>query len=244
MHALSAGELLDVWEAGFAQAPTERALALLAVACPETSRDALAALTIGARDASLLRLREGLWGPQMAAVVVCPGCQERLELTLDTGQMLASSQPALPSEIPLSIAEYNITFRLPTSLDMLAGVVQGAPEGGRPLLLERCLLSAQEGGSPVSPETLPAEVLAGVVKSMAEADPLADIQLELNCPACEQRWRAVFDIVSFLWTEIEVWAWRMLSDVHTLARAYGWHEREILSLSPTRRQFYLEMVGA
>ena len=32
MRALSAGELLDVWEAGFAQALTERALALLAVA--------------------------------------------------------------------------------------------------------------------------------------------------------------------------------------------------------------------
>ena len=79
---------------------------------------------------------------------------------------------------------------------------------------------------------------------MAEADPLADIQLDLTCPSCERRWRAVFDIVSFLWTEIEVWAWRTLSDVHTLARAYGWSERDILTLSPTRRQFYLEMVGA
>jgi len=35
-----------------------------------------------------------------------------------------------------------------------------------------------------------------------------------------------------------------LSDVHTLARAYGWRERDILTLSPTRRQFYLNMVGA
>ena len=49
--------------------------------------------------------------------------------------------------------------------------------------------------------------------------------------------------MSFLWTEIEAWAWRMLSDVHTLARAYGWGERDILALSPTRRQFYLEMGG-
>jgi hypothetical protein len=80
--------------------------------------------------------------------------------------------------------------------------------------------------------------------AMAEADPLADIQLGMTCPFCDHRWRVVFDIVSFLWTEIEAWAWRMLADVHTLAQAYGWGEREILTLSPTRRQFYLDMVGA
>jgi hypothetical protein len=79
---------------------------------------------------------------------------------------------------------------------------------------------------------------------MAEADPLADIQIAISCPACAQGWRAAFDILTFLWSEIEAWAWRMLSDVHTLASAYGWCERDILALSPTRRQFYLEMVGA
>jgi hypothetical protein len=90
---------------------------------------------------------------------------------------------------------------------------------------------------------LPAEVVSGIAESMAQADPLADIQLKIDCPSCRHRWRAAFDIVSFLWTEIEAWAGRMLSEVHTLARAYGWREAEILALSATRRQFYLEMVG-
>jgi hypothetical protein len=244
MRALSAGELLDVWEAGFAQAPTERALALLAVACPETSQDVLAELSIGQRDGNLLILRERLWGPQMAAVVVCPGCRERLELSLDTREMLANSQRKQPSEIPLSIAEYSVTFRLPTSWDLVAEVGPGGLRAGIRGILERCLLSARQGNTPVSSDKLPEEVVAAIAKCMAETDPLADIQLGLTCPACRHQWHALFDIVSFLWTEIEVWAWRMLSDVHTLARAYGWGEREILSLSPTRRQFYLEMVGA
>ena len=243
MRAPSAGELLNVWEAGFAQAPTERALALLAVACPETSRDALAALSIGQRDARLLALREGLWGPQMEAVVACQDCRERLELPLDTRQLLSQSPSTPPGEIPLSVAEYNMVFRLPTSLDLLAHVGYGATGGHSPLL-HRCLLSAQQRGVPVEADKLPVEVVEAVTKSMAEADPLADIQLDLTCPSCQHRWHSVFDIVSFLWTEIEVWAWRMLSDVHTLARAYGWSERDILALSPTRRQFYLEMVGA
>jgi len=244
MRAPNAGELLDVWEAGFAQAPTERALALLAVACPETARDALAALSIGQRDARLLALRLGLWGSQMEAVVLCPSCQERLELNLDVREMLASSPGNQPGELSLSIAEYHVTFRLPTSLDLLEQSGQRAEEGSSGLLLDHCLLSAHQGDAPVDSDKLPEEVVAAVVTRMAEADPLADIQLGVACPSCEHRWHAVFDIVSFIWTEIEVWAWRILSDVHTLARAYGWSERDILTISPTRRQFYLEMVGA
>jgi uncharacterized protein YbaR (Trm112 family) len=244
MRALSAGELLDVWEAGFAQTPTERALALLAAACPETSRDGLAALTIGQRDAKLLRLREGLWGSQMAAVMVCPGCRERLEVNLDAQEMLAGSPREQPGEISLSVAEYHVIFRLPTSLDLLEHCGQRASKGYSEALLDRCLLSARQGEEPVHSDKLPEEVVAGIAKRMEEADPLADIQIGLACPSCERKWSAIFDIVSFIWTEIEVWAWRILTDVHTLAQAYGWSERDILTISPTRRQFYLEMVGA
>jgi len=244
MRAPSAGELLDVWETGFSQSLTDRALALLAAACPETSRDALAALSIGSRDAGLLRLREEIWGPRMDAAVVCRNCRERLELTLDSGQMLSRSERTQPGEITWSIAGFTITFRVPASLDLIAAMEPGNPGDFSALIFQRCLLSARQGDAPVNPDQLPPEVAAGVAERMAEADPLADIRLDLTCPSCEHRWSAVFDIVSFLWTEIEVWAWRMLSDVHTLARAYGWHERDILALSPTRRQFYLEMVGA
>jgi uncharacterized protein YbaR (Trm112 family) len=243
MRALSAGELLEVWEAGFTQALMERALALLAAACPDDSWDHLAALSIGQRDARLLTLREELWGPRMDAVVVCPDCRERLELTLDTREMLANSQRAQQGETTLNIADFKMTFRLPTSLDLIA--ISGyVANGGTTPFLDRCLLSVQQGGVPVESDKLPPEIVESVIKSLAEADPLADIQLSLTCPSCEHRWRVLFDIVSFLWTEIEVWAWRILSDVHTLARAYGWSERDILTLSPTRRQFYLEMVGA
>jgi len=244
MHALLAAELLDVWEAGFAQAPTERALALLAVACPETSRDALATLTIGQRDARLLALRQGLWGPQMEVVVVCPNCRERIELPLDTRRLLADSPMDVPGEISLRIAEFNVTFRVPTILDISGAASQAETITEFANVIRSCLTKAEHAGALVDMDKLPQEVIEGIVKSMAEADPLADIQLDLTCPSCQHRWHAVFDIVSFLWTELEVWAWRILSDVHTLARAYGWGERDILSLSPTRRQFYLEMVGA
>ena len=247
MRALSAAELLEVWEAGFAQASTERALALLAAACPESSRDTLAAMSIGRRDAELLALRDALWGPRMEAVVVCPGCRDRLEMALNTREFLSCPQPALPGAISLSMAGYDVSFRLPTTLDVMEAAGQagtGDQESCPRLVFQRCLLSARQGNESVTPDQLPAEVVDGIAKRMGEADALAEIQLQVTCPSCQHAWRALFDVVSFLWTEIEVWAWRILSDVHTLASAYGWDERDILALSPTRRQFYLEMVGA
>src|ERR1039458_9446874 len=102
MRALSALELLEVWEDGAAQPLAQRALELLEAACPETSRDSLAALSIGQRDAKMLTMREGLWGPRMAAVVACPVCRTRLELTLDTREILAQSPRNQPGERPLS----------------------------------------------------------------------------------------------------------------------------------------------
>ena len=51
------------------------------------------------------------------------------------------------------------------------------------------------------------------------------------------------DIASFFWSEIHSWAQRALREVATLARAYGWREADILSMSARRRQAYLEMIS-
>ena len=78
---------------------------------------------------------------------------------------------------------------------------------------------------------------------MAEADPQADVQLALVCPACGHTWQATFEIVSFLWAELSAWAERTLADVHALASTYGWREADILAMSARRRQRYLELAG-
>jgi hypothetical protein len=54
----------------------------------------------------------------------------------------------------------------------------------------------------------------------------------------------LFDAGSFFWSELGAWARRLLHEIHSLARAYGWSESEILTLSPARRQAYLELIGS
>jgi hypothetical protein len=252
MHALSAAQLLGVWEGAGARPHAERALSLLAPACPELSPEELARLSVGRRDSLLLTLREWTFGPRLSCRARCERCGEPLELAFEVSDIRAVQDSAeVADALTLSVDDYEVTFRLPDSLD-LSAVAAEVEEGGgadfadaRQSLLARCVLRVSEGGEERSggPVVLPERVREAVAARMAEADPQSDIRLALSCPACEHRWSVAFDIVSYFWSEITAWAGRTLREVHTLASAYGWREEDILAMSPRRRHAYLEMVG-
>ena len=244
MRALTASQLLAVWEQGWTQAPLQRALTLLAAACPENSPDDLAQWSIGRRDTSLLKLREWAFGSRLACMASCPECGERLELAFETGDIRAGEYPDTAEargQLSLSLEEFEIRFRLPNSLDLIALSSDGELAETRSQLLERCLISAKQNGEAIAANELSDEVLEAVTAQMLEADPQGDVQLALTCPACSHRWQVPFDILSFFWNEINVWAQRIVREVHILASTYGWREADILTLSPWRRQVYLQM---
>jgi len=243
MLALSASQLLDVWERGFGQASAEQALTLLSAACPEMSPEALSQLSIGRRNARLLTLREWTFGLGLEALVTCQGCAERLELDLRTTDLLVDAPEDEETE-PLSLEAdgYTIRFRLPDSTD-LVGASGTETATLRRRIFERCLLSVRHGGEEVSFSELPDGVIGLVAERMAQADPQADVTFSVACPACGHTWQATFDIVTFFWREITGWSHRILQEVHLLASAYGWTEADILAMSPWRRQCYVEMFG-
>ena len=70
----------------------------------------------------------------------------------------------------------------------------------------------------------------------------SEIRFEMSCPSCGKSWLEIFDIVSFLWREISSSVQRIFRDVATLAKFFGWNEKDILAMSEYRRQIYLEMV--
>jgi len=241
MRSPSAAELLHVWELGLDHGPVARALELLAAACPEISPEALAYLNVGRRDAMLLTLRELTFGPIMACFIVCVRCNERLEFGVTVDDLRAGAGVEPEEELSMSMSGYDLRLRLPNSRDLADACVAGATKGPH-VLLERCLLSVCVENEPVAADRLPAEIAEAVVGRLAAADPDANIQLAVTCPNCQHQWLAGFDIGRFFWNEIEAWAARLLREIHALASAYGWHERDIIGLSPIRREFYLEMV--
>ena len=243
MQTPSASELLGAWECGLAEPPCMRAAALLRLALPESSAERLAELSIGQRDACLLDLRESSFGRRVIGVASCPGCAELLELDFDIREVRVSpDQSSAPAA--LAVAGYEVRFRLPTMQDLLASLHPNDLEATRQALLERAVIRASHAGEAVTPVALPTEVAELVEARLGELDPQADVRLALSCSDCGQEWDARFDIATFLWSELDAWAGRLLYEVHLLASAYCWRETDILALSPARRRFYLEAVSA
>jgi hypothetical protein len=238
---LNATNLLTAWEEGVSQHPLQRGLTLLALAWPQRSIDEWARVSMGERDRQLLQLRDELFGSKFEAIAACPKCGERLELSFTTQELLSQAGETTREPLRLSSGGYEVNYRVPTTADLLA--VLNDPGQARELLLDRCIEAHSEGVA-VAASALPDEVVKLLGQKMADADPQAEVQIVLDCPACSHHWPTVFDILSYLWGEIENWSLRLLHDVHSLARAYGWSERDILSMSATRRRLYLEMVGA
>ena len=244
MRALSAAELLDVWEHGFVQSPAERALTLLEAACPELSADSIAKLTVGERDLRLLALREWTFGSQLLCLAMCTGCGEQLELSFRAGELFAHEETELVGSFLLPAGEFDVTFRLPNSLDLVALSRLSDVAAGRQLLLGRCISRVERRGEEVAVAELPPFVLDAVVARMGELDKSGDVQLSLNCPQCSHASQPIFDIESFFWREISAWANRILREIHALASAYGWRESDILGMSTWRRAVYLNLIGA
>jgi hypothetical protein len=243
VRPLSANDLLEVWEVGQDRHPLDRALTLLGAACPELAADELAGLSVGARDARLLTLRERTFGPRLTGFVECPRCAEGLEFEAAVADLRAPPTPDPGEESwELAVGDLSLRFRLPDSRDLGAAAACPDPTAARRLLVRRCVLHASRGGAPVSGDDLPAEAVAGLARRMVEQDPQAETLLEFSCPACEHDWQALFDIVAFLWSELAARADHLLGEVHALARAYGWREADILGMSAYRRRLYLEMV--
>lgn len=244
MHPLSASDIVRIWERGQGKPYLERAMLLLSAIFPETERDELASLSVGQRDAFLLALREKTLGSQIQAYARCPQCSENLEITINIPDIQVM-QPgdAKPPEYWWQEGDYQMRYRLLNSWDL--ATIRRIPDVvlARGQLLRLCVLEAQRQGVRVPPEDLPEEMVGVLTAQMEEQDPQADVRFNVSCPVCGSSWQTIFDIVSYLWTEVTVVAQRALMDVHELARAYGWHEMEILSMSAARRQLYLEMVG-
>jgi len=241
LRALNASEIIRIWETAYRFHPVDQALTILQQAMPEYTRDQLAALPLGRRDTLLLAVRRRNFGDTMPGRCHCRQCGEVLEFELSCGALTEGA--AEPQQKVICRDEYKITLRPLDSFDLAAAAGAATVEKARELLLHRCVVESCHRGKVVDANQLPPAVVDSVVETAPATDPQAEVQLDLNCPACGHRWPILFDISRFLWQEISARARQLLMTVHQLARAYGWNELDILNPSPARRAAYLQMVS-
>ena len=155
--------------------------------------------------------------------------------------LLARAEPQPPA--PLGAGGFVVHWRPPDSLDVAAAAEAGDAAAAERVLLDRCVESAQGPGGAVDVSALPGAVREALARAMADADPLAEVLVDVACPACESAFVADLDLGAFVWAELSAQARRLMREVDVLARAYGWTEAEALALGEGRRSAYLELAA-
>lgn len=243
---LDAEALLRLWECGLGQPPGALDDALLRAA----SEDLEPNPTLGERNARLVALHAGLFGPELELMSHCPACGTVVQFTPDCDALAARMRPSSKNIEPhrLEAQGHVIEFRLPNSADIAGasatvGTTTADDEDAfTQALINRCVLSCTLAGSTVPTHKVPAPVLDALSQHMETLDPGASVSFALACPQCATRWQAPLAIGELVWQKVRAAAERVLLDIDVLARAYGWNEREVLRLNPLRRAAYLQMV--
>ena len=243
MRALNQVDCLALWESGQELHPIDQGLLAVQAAFPETRGESVADWPLGRRNRALAQLYFATFGTKLSGWTSCRQCGEKLEFAADGRAMAQTALGERDTIVPVS----GRSFRLPTSRDLARIAVQAEAGDAAALLLNLCLVAQEAPEGSVNEESSTAwseEELELIGSRLAQADPLAEIMLDFQCPVCQESFEESLDLASFFWSELEGRARRLLFDVHILASAYGWSEAEILALSQTRRNFYLKQVQA
>jgi len=215
-------------------------------------------LSLGDRETLLLHARRLTFGSQIDCVLSCPECGERMDFQLQVDRLLAQQDAAAP---PLYFEEtmqaggesFRVRFRLPCGADL----EDALREAKRRLVdavqtvLARSVAWVRSDGESADTTTLaaismdewPSELAGRISERMAALDPQAETALQLTCPACRQSFTTFFDIGDYFFRELRTREQRRYREVHQLALAYHWSETEILSMSPRKRQLYLDLLA-
>jgi hypothetical protein len=229
--ALTDAAVLDAWEQSRALERPWRELALLQLTADpsaDPSADGSSRVPIGERDRQLLALRRALFGRWILCETRCAACDERLELELDSEELVGSPPPGGGTTF-----DDGVRVRPPDSADVAAAMATDDPAA---TILERC----------VEPDStsLPERARAAAIRRMAELDPAAELWLAATCPACGSTWTVLLDPAAIVVEEVDRHARQVLREVDQLARAYGWREPDVLALSRDRRRAYLGLVAS
>jgi hypothetical protein len=227
--AVSAEDIVQIWEQGRRHHPIDRALTILAVLSRQP-RAELAAISVEGRDRMLLAWRCRIFGDDLAGYAACPACGCGVDVAVSPRGLTEPEE-----HFTVDVEGCPVAVRLPNSLDLAAIVGCESVEAARAMLISRCVDAGEADCSEQDIALIEAELGRRAEVSAAT--------LALTCPNCGNGWKLELDVAAFAWREIDILAGRLLRQVDELARRYGWSEREILSLSSARRRFYLELAS-
>jgi hypothetical protein len=199
------------------------------------SRAAL--LPVSDRDRILTAVYMNTYGFKVDASISCPSCTKPFDISFSLHEWaneISNDKVKLlngkMSDFPFN-TQNGIRFRLPTGEDEMA-IMGMEPKNAEMELLKRCL-----------PRDIKEFDANTIQQEMLEVAPLADSELEAECPECAGKQLLHFNQQQYLLTSLIKEREKLVSEVHLLTKYYGWGLNEILELPRKIRRLYLTMMG-
>ncbi len=251
-HRLESAELRPLtgrdeeWLAAHPTAPSAIAVTRVLTSCLLRIGDAkpteklVRRLLAGDRDFLVLQLRRLTLGNEFHVVFPCTACSNKMDVLFDADTVPVTVRPQTRAEYSIQLgltgcSGPKVRFRLPCGADQEA-VVHLEPERAADMLLDRCVLDNGARSFSIAQRE-------AIADAMEEFAPQVDLELDLVCPDCGNRFLAPFDTTAFFLNEMRISGGQLLREIHSLAFYYHWSQSEILGLRRDRRRTYLGLLS-
>jgi hypothetical protein len=193
--------------------------------------DALPASEIAA---IALAIRQAWIGDQLSTDGECPECAERVDVSFRIGEYFRHFRPSTPADVVNTGDGWyeisGIRFRVPRVADLTAALAGDDS-------------AATLAKASVEPTDLSEEQWEIVDAALDLIAPSLDGTVGGLCPECGSSMSLRLDPCSYVMAELRDLFAGIYYEVHLLARAYGWKEIDILSMSRTRRIKYAHLIS-
>lgn len=234
---MNTNTILNIWDDCVNKDQIYRGVALASLALKENDTANLMEWSIEKRDTALFHIRKALFGTKFNNITHCPNCAQTMEWELSLPDLEIPILDGMPDNLKISIdtTDYNLFVRLPNSNDLLAN--------DEMRIIENCILNPDDFPDQNIDKKLP-ELVQPINDQYDKNCHASNITYKLKCIDCSHEWQGVFDILTYLWKEIDQWAKSFLNQIYLLARTFGWSETEIINMSENRRNHYLNLINS
>lgn len=168
----------------------------------------------------------------------CEECGTRFDYALDLAQLPAiPASDHYPSAIVTTVRG-RVRLRVPTGADQIRIADANDDAAAAQLLVTLCVSPCDEGTDDDAIEEFSPADLAAIEDAIEEIAPNLPWAAEAPCIDCCS--------INIIPIDTAAWLTRVADgptgDVHEIAMAYGWNERDILALTRTQRLKYLTLI--
>lgn len=212
---------------------------VLAAGLEGLSRDQARALSAGSRAWLLQQLAGSLrGGGEDWFEGRCEHCGALFDLAFDLGALPAKPPEAGFPAVTVETSAGPRRFEIPNGFHEEALAV--SPEAGEAAQRRFVALAGLDDDAQAFAAAATADDLACIDAALEAASPEAAEETRCQCPGCGEVTEARVDPLAFAFPrEAE-----LIGEIHQMAGAYHWSERDILALPTSRRRRYLELIGA